>query len=679
MVVPSVSVCAVPGARSGGQPYTRGSGACRSRMSMFILSQNGKVGVYGNGDRVYGSGGTEKAIIMNGAENVVVENTVEEIHVANNMAQLTFRVDTNTNEVSVVSGSTVLAKFAPEAAGIKLFTATGMSVIKSVVDTATGEISFTADNGSASATPVPLPTNGSALPSDAIDTNAKSDNAGGTTPTPPVTPTEEGITVAAAAAGLANGTYKGGDYILDDSVSALNGATYAVVNGAKSITVADTVKNLKADDAANALALASNVSVEDGLKNLALNDPFDFGGKPTTLVVTSAPVSNSTVKLGDVTVAEAAGAQAKLDAFLAKTTGVTYADGVKKPEALKAGEYNIVDNATNVIGADVEVLAMASKVSVADTVANIAKISTATFAEVDAVTVNDSLANITQANVKLLSEIVGKGDGNFSFAASDTTTATAFLSDSVLSIFSSTSSSIPKLDLSNLTGDKASLTIMLEDDDATSGTKISFKDANNNPFENLSSKVTLNIVGTDGEDTITLKDTSGITNPTRIDGGLGKDTITLSDGADIVVLGTDFTKAGDFTKDNADSIVSFNTDGASALDKLEFADFLAGFDSGDFMTIASGEGVISGAGFNGKIIGVSKSVATNEVSKLFSDATVGEGDDMIVITTSTGTGASVWYVADTNADGGIAASEINLVATLAGITDAAKLTADNFA
>ena len=641
----------------------------------FILSNNGKVGVYGNGDRVIGSAGTEKALIMDGATNTIVDNTVEEIHLQNNIEKLSFAVNDNTNTVSIMNGNAVVASFAANENGIKLFTANGMSVIKMVLD-AQGNASFTADNGSASATPVALPTNGSALPSDAIDTNAKSDNAGGTTPTPPVTPTEEGITVAVAAAGLANGTYKGGDYILDDSVANLNSATYAVVNGAKSITVADTVKNLKADDAANALALASNVSVEDGLKNLALNDPFDFGGKPTTLLVTSAPVSNSTVKLGDVTVLEASGAQAKLDAFLAKTTGVTYADGVKKPEALKAGDYNIVDDATNVIGADVEVLAMASKVSVADTVANIAKISTATFAEVDAVTVNDSLANITQANVKLLSEIVGKGDGNFSFAASDTTTATAFLSDSVLSIFSSTSA--PKLDLSNLTGDKASLTIMLEDDDATSGTKISFKDANNNPFENLSSKVTLNIVGTDGEDTITLKDTSGITNPTRIDGGLGKDTITLSDGADIVVLGTDFTKAGDFTKDNADSIVSFNTDGASALDKLEFADFLDGFDSGDFMTIASGDGVISGAGFNGKIIGVSKNVATDEVSKLFSDATVGEGDDMIVIT-STGTDASVWYVADTNADGGIAASEINLVATLAGITDAAKLTADNIA
>ena len=186
---------------------------------MFILSNNGKVGVYGNGDRVYGSGGTEKAIIMNGAENVVVENTVEEIHVANNMAQLTFRVDTNTNEVSVVSGSTVLAKFAPEAAGIKLFTATGMSVIKSVVDTATGEISFTADNGSNGATPVALPTNGTALPAEAIDSNAKSDNAGGTTPLPPVTETT--YTVQEAAVALANGDITAGNYILKDDIQDL--------------------------------------------------------------------------------------------------------------------------------------------------------------------------------------------------------------------------------------------------------------------------------------------------------------------------------------------------------------------------------------------------------------------------------------------------------------------------
>ena len=648
-------------------------------MSMFILSQNGKVGVYGIGDRVIGSAGTEKALIMDGATNTIVDNTVEEIHLQNNIENLSFAVDENTNTVSILNGNSVVASFAANENGIKLFTANGMSVIKMALDEVSGDVSFTADNGSASATPVALPTNGTALPAEAIDANGKSDNAGGNTPVPPVT--EEGILVADAAAGLANGTYKGGDYILDDSVANLNIATYAVVNGAKSITVADTVKNLKADDAANALALASNVSVEDGLKNLALNDPFDFGGKPTTLVVTSAPVSNSVVKLGEVSVAEAAGAQAKIDAFLAKTTGVTYADGVKKPDALIAGDYSIVDNAANLISADGDLLVGGNNVTVKDTIAEIAKIPTATFASVDTVSVSDSLANITQADSALLAQIAAKTGSTF--VATDTTEATAFIDGS----FDGTTGKT--IDLSNLVNDNASLTIQLED---ASSSGIDF--ISKNPFgKTLSSKVDLSIVGTDNPDTITLATdltTSGkfISNDARIDGGLGADNITLGKGADVVVLGTDITnkegQAYGYGSDansaaNNDSIASFNVSATASggIDKLEFADFLDGFDKGDFMTLGTAAKGISGADFNGKIIQLTATADFDKVSALFdADKGIGEGNAMIVIA-SDNTNTNIWYVADTQTDGTIAADEIHLVATLAGVKE--QLTADNIA
>ena len=637
-------------------------------MSMFILSQNGKVGVYGIGDRVIGSAGTEKALIMDGATNTIVDNTVEEIHLQNNIENLSFAVDENTNTVSIMNGNSVVASFAANETGIKLFTANGMSVIKMSLDDQ-GNASFTADNGTTGSTPVTLPTNGSALPTEAIDTNAKSENAGGTTPTPPVT--EEGILVEVAAAGLANGTYKGGDYILDDNVAHLNDATYAVINGAKSITVADTVKNLKADDAANALALASNVSVEDGLKNLALNDPFDFGGKPTTLLVTSAPVSNSKLNLGDVTVAEASGAQAKIDAFIARTD-VTYADGVKKPTSVTVSDYNIVDDATNLNAGDAVVIAQANKVTVEDTVANIATISTATFADVDAVNVSDSLLNISQANEKLVDEIAGKkfdGKDAYSFVATDTTEATMFFGGNF------GGSNEPTIDVSKLTGDKASMTIMLDADESNAITPMKLDLKTENPFgTTLSSKVDLNIVGSKYADEITLTD---IKNDTVIDGGLGNDVITLGDGADTVVLGTGITKAGDYGSGlsgdasvsavNKDSITGFNIkETASGIDKIDFADFLEGFDNSDYMTLASASDGISGSGFNGKIVKINESLASADFVKLFATAGVGEGDDMIIIAADSTTNINIWYVADTTVDGKIEQNEIHLVANLDG-------------
>ena len=524
------------------------------------------------------------------------------------------------------------------------------------------------------------PTNATALPADAIDASQKSENAGGVNPDP--TPTEEGITVEDAAKGLADGTYKGGDYILEDSVTNLNGATYAVVNGAKSITVADTVKNLKADDAANALALASSVSVEDALKNLALNDPFDFGGKPTTLVVTSAPVSNSTVKLGEVTVAEASGAQAKLDAFLLKgeADGVIYADGVKKPEALRAGDYSIVDNATNLIGADGTLL-VGHSVTVQDAMANIAQIPTATFASVSTVQVSDTLANITQADSSLISQIAAKSGSTF--VVTDTTEATAFLGSDFGGTYTGGGNK-PTIDLKNLTGDNATLTIQLEGTD-----KLDFDTANASPFTNLSSKVALTIVGSDDVDTITLQGTTAqLSNDTRIDGGLGADIIALGKGADTVVLGTDITNregqqygSGATGTANADSISNFNVSATASggIDKIEFADFLDGFDKGDFMKLGSASGGISGDGFNGKIIVLSDTANFTAVSELFKD--IGEGNNMIIVateTTNTTDSTKIWYVADTATDGKIEANEIHLVATLNGVTGTA-LTDANFA
>ena len=661
-------------------------------MSMFILSQNGKVGVYGIGDRVIGSAGTEKALIMDGATNTIVDNTVEEIHLQNNIENLSFAVDENTNTVSIMNGNAVVASFAANEAGIKLFTANGMSVIKMTLDDQ-GNASFTADNGTVGTTPVALPTNGSALPSEAIDTNGKSENAGGTTPVPPVT--EEGILVEDAAAGLANGTYKGGDYILDDSVANLNKATYAVVNGAKSITVADTVKNLKADDAANALALAANVKVEDTLQALALNDPFDFGGKSTSLVVASAPASNAKVKLGEVTVAEASGAQAKIDAFLARTDVDYTTNKVNKPTALTVGSYSIKDTGTAITNADADLLADATKVAVADSITGVSALTTAVFAEVDNIAVKDSLASITSASTALLHKVLGVAtadttDMGSTFATDDTTAASAILTQEFLELFDGSSAtagtgtaaavSAKQINLSSLQ-DKATLSLTLEEwvDDSTGqakGATLQLADSSSSKelFTGLKSTVSISVTGSDEVDTIKVGD-YGV----RVDGGLGADNITFGKGDDTLVLGTGITDASDYGTGtaNADNITGFASEGK---DKIDFAGFLNGFDSGYVqLNVVTNGGV---ANLNGKIAIVASAAnfdnAATLAASFFGDNSFEEGQNMILITSADGSATKIWYVENADTDGKITAPEIHLVANLTD-TKIADLALSSFA
>ena len=654
-------------------------------MSMFILSQNAKVGVYGNGDRVIGSAGTEKALIMNGASNTIVDNTVEEIHLQNNIENYSFSVDENTNTVSILNGSTVLASFAANETGIKLFSANGMSVIKMNLDPETGDASFTADNGATGATPVSLPIDGTALPADAIDTNAKSENAGGDTPTP--TPTVKEFTVDEYDAAVIAGTLPEA-YALNDTAAELAGATYAAVTGATSITLEDSVEFLttaaNATTVATATAMATKVVVADSLNNLlAVSLPEGgIGGKPTSLLVTGKV--NPKVVLDDISVAKAATAQADLDAFLARTDVAYDADsGAKKPDALTLSSYSITDDAAAIAAANADatqkaLLTAAEEVNIFDTMAGISAVPVDTFNLVSlgkakgTITVDDSLAAFSDANPSetILKALNGAGA---SFTVSDT-------------------GDIPEVDIAGLMNFKLGNAQLLLDGDITSvsltaeASKTAIGSSTSSSFEvdsffdittSTTFTGTINFTGSNLDDDIKASTKGGI-----IDGGLGADKITLqaANSVDTVVLGTGVNKVADF---EGDTIVGFNAETAvgTVADKLDFDGFLSDFALIKGATANSGS--ITGASFvDHGIAIIQDSVASDKISEMFSadTATVGSGYEMLLLVDESNSShkTHVWFVSDANSDGKIAADEITLVATLDSV-DATKLTADNIA
>ena len=644
---------------------------------MFILSQNGKVGVYGIGDRVIGSAGTEKALIMDGATNTIVDNTVEEIHLQNNIENLSFAVDENTNTVSIMNGNSVVASFAANETGIKLFTANGMSVIKMSLDDQ-GNASFTADNGTTGSTPVTLPTNGSALPTEAIDTNAKSENAGGTTPTPSGA---ENLSVDQYNSLV--GTEDMPDaYNLVDTAAKLATAPYTAVTGANSITLEDTVDGLAATSASalsSAIAVTTNVKLSGALQDLLGVTSADFGGKPTSLVVTS---SSTKVDLGELKVAEAAGAQAELDAFLARTD-VTY-KGASKPDKLTINSYSIADTADAIIKANADTtqkgLLTAEEcrgVIIEDTVDNIKGVSLGNLSSIKNLSVNvaDRLENLTDiATDDALLNILTSAKATYT--ATDTTSVKLAYDAKLVTTPDSTGDTTAKMEISfdslakdsTVTLDASALT-------GTAGVAVTGKPLDLNTLFSFDPDVqgaTVNFTGSNQADFIKAHANGGI-----IDGGLEADTITLGKGNDIVKIGTGITAASELSA-NVDTISAFGSEGT---DKLDFnGDLLGGFgkDAG-ISLIASGNGVLK-ADYVGNIMIVSDAAAasngTAAVSALFSDNTFKAGDEMILVTKESSAGSLVWYI-QAESDGKIdTAAEINLVAIIA---DNAALTADNFA
>ena len=645
---------------------------------MFILSNNGKVGVYGNGDRVIGSAGTEKALIMDGATNTIVDNTVEEIHLQNNIEKLSFAVNDNTNTVSIMNGNAVVASFAANENGIKLFTANGMSVIKMVLD-AQGNASFTADNGSASATPVPLPTNGSALPSDAIDTNAKSDNAGGNTPVPPV---DDTVTID-----LTDPSHKpiptdGTPYKLIGAVTDINKASYAEIKNASKITIKDeltdlidTTKGTLKDDAKAALAIdnVTDVKVIGDLDDLAMTTlPAEVSAKTVSYLINKKSMT-STVTLDKASVDEANGAVKQINDFLANSATKTVLNGTtesKLPADFAVTTVkitNLVDTAEAIANADAKLLKDATTVTVEDTVANvIAKSELIDDQNVDSVNVNDSINNISKATLLLTTSspkvtFTANDTGDIDFAY-NATLVTNLTSKGGVTFDSLAKDSTVTLDASKSTeGVQSSSSTFKLDDLFKFGADVN---------------ATVDFKGSTLVDKITAHANGGI-----IDGGLGKDEIILGAGDDTVVLGSSITPSSEL-KDNSVAVTNFN---AAGTDKLDFAGFLDGFGVEDVVTnVGSADGALSGSAHNGDIVILSQTgdfAASGNVTKLFLDldkaAFAKDGKMLIIATGSADT--HVWYVSDDDGNGFIEAGKdtVQLVATLN--ETKTILTADNIA
>ena len=635
-------------------------------MSMFILSNNGKVGVYGNGDRVIGSAGTEKALIMDGATNTIVDNTVEEIHLQNNIEKLSFAVNDNTNTVSIMNGNAVVASFAANENGIKLFTANGMSVIKMVLD-AQGNASFTADNGSASATPVALPTNGSALPSDAIDTNAKSDNAGGTTPTPPVTETT--YTVQEAAVALANGDITAGNYILKDDIQDL-GSNASILNGAKAVYVKDTVANLTdTENVATSAVLgkASKIIAEDSFENIALKDRN--GLTFNELIVNKKVADTVNLKQTDpLTVAEATAAQDNLDALFNDKTvqyidasGKTFAAPKKAPTL---GTYYIEDDPASIANATAKVLSGAAEggVTVSGTVAEFdTNRGVASDSNVDHLKVSDSLTNILNGDSITIKGLIGNAA---TFVADDTPTTKGVVNASISSdafqnndgIVLDNAVKVVNLTASNAIGSSASSLFELD--------KV---------FGASSSSFTVNFTGSEKSDYIKGHNAGGI-----FDGNGGNDVINLTANSakDIVVLGSVLDDAGTTKPANVATISNFAT-GANE-DVIDFAGVLNGFGSEGFVSHASA--VIEQSYFENKgdfsagknVVFFTDALASAVESHVKEDVTV---DFILIAANNSGNDLNVWYVEGN----GEAASNFTLVSVINNSSLATDtLTATNF-
>lgn len=484
---------------------------------------------------------------------------------------------------------------------------------------------------------------------------------------------EEGLTVAKATTDLAAGTIKAGEFYLQDTVDALDGATYSLISNAKGVYVEDTVAALTASKAANVLAKAEHVIVADDLVNLVKATLPDFGGTPTSLLVTKV---SSAVNMGEVTVAVAADAQNMLDAFLARTD-VYYDKGVTKPQSLELDAYAIKDTAANVAAADATLLKDADSLTVSDTVAELGANLSLIEDDLNAnmlVNVEDSLSNIANASQTLMSglttQFAGEVDGTDKF------TLTATDEGSVDVKYTATLNDLASGEHAITVSNASAVNV-----DATSyGTAASIELDNLISFN--AANTSFSFTGSNFADAITAHANGG-----TINGGLGADTITLGAGNDTVVLGagvaTDYVATLGSGSVGGDSIASFGSAG----------DDLLTFDNSGFLSWANDakiDDTVASTADNSSIVtfednsfilmtGAAVSTAAG-VTALFMSATdastgfaLGDGDDMVLVTAS-GDKSYIWYIQNDATATIDADKEVKLIAEVNG-----TLTAEDFA
>ena len=452
------------------------------------------------------------------------------------------------------------------------------------------------------------------------------------------------------------------DYRLVGDADELSSAKYEIIAGAKGdVVLKDSVATLVAlgADVKEALGLASKVTVEGALSALVQADlPSEITAKSVSYYVSSVDA----IAMQDVTVAQATDIDSVLATFLSNPY-VTYQTPADKPASVDDVTVTIssvTDTVANLAAADLTQFAGAT-INVKDTAANINGMTLGLKANVDTVTVADSLANILD---------MAAPDKSYTFDATDTKNVNVSVDADFNTDFTGAQIHLDKL------GENEVVKISLE----VADTAINGVTLDATVFKTTADGVTFDITGSALADEITANDLGGI-----IDGGLGADIITLGAGVDTVVLGSGINSATDLGSANADTITGFSA-GASG-DKLNFVGILSGFGSKGFASYASGATAASGnVDANGALVAISGSVAIASVSDLFATASdddavfklLDSGESAIVVTNDD-SHSYVWYVAEDGQKVGIDDTEVHLVATLQGITDAAKLTADNFA
>ena len=638
--------------------------------NIFTLNNNpDKIGVYSEA-LVNGSDGDQTVLINSSASGVEITSTVERADFALNSADVSFSFNTSTFKIEVSHNGNVIAVVNNDSLdGTKLAFKDGSVNVKLDANTA-GDNVLRITGKDAATQDIPLDGSSASLAAP-VDDSVKSElGGGGSSPEPePEVPTYD----LGVATDVAKIPTDGSAYNLIGKVAEISGAKNTVISGATSITVKDDVTKLTAEDAATkaVLNLASSIVAEDKLELLALKDLS--GLTNPKLVVTSAPRSGATVDLRDaVTVAEADGAQGKLDAFLARTDVDYTTHKQTQPTTLTIGKFAIKDDAIAVAKTDVNLLQRATEgVTVEDTVANIGKISADLFAEVDNVYVKDSLASIASANTKLLAEIQGKvgAAGEATFVATDTTEASVTLSDEFLTLFNG-STPEKTVDVSALV-EKSTLNIAL-----TGNFKLS---TSNNPFgttTTLKDKVAVNITGSDGVNEIDL---TGFKNNTVIDGNGGADKITLGDGEDTLILGNGLnlpSKPNATLTSKADDTMTVTlTKFSTTDDGIQFSGALASFTSLETKAGKASSAEIDLTGMAGKVVYMSEEESAADFSNFSSGSSGFKGlkqNESAIIVVSTTSSSKIYYVEERDSSDGITFGK-DIVVEIANSTDV-KLT-----
>ena len=577
---------------------------------------------------VNGSDLTQTVYIHAGVSGVDLTATMERADFAFKASDVSFRMNPE-GKLEVIYNNSLIASIANNSAsGTDLAFTDGKINVKAAQDDA-GNLVFQL-KGDSSAAPQNIPADGSqaslSIPLDSSSKSALAD--GGDTPKPPTVTTidlDKGESIPT----------DGSPYNLIGKVEKLAELTTAQVNGATNITAKDDVDMLTSDSAIikAVLALATNITVEDAVENLALADLSGLANPK--LVVKSVPTDGKVTLTEPVKVDYVDSANEKLEAFLARTDVDYTTYKLEKPESLTLGDYSITDTAAAIAAAPAKVLAGAipDGVTVEDTMSGwAANLAVADNANVDNLTVADSLTHILSGGKLVVDGLI---NNSATFIADDTPT------NGVVSANASVLESFVNKEITFENNDDVQ-TVELTATKAV-GTASSSLDLGKIFNDEVSAKI--NFTGSIAKDVVTAD--AGST----INGGGGQDEITLvASSSETVVLGSDawnpaIVKSGSINEDNMVEIKTFGTE-----DKIDFGGIFADFTKGT--KVSQAFSTTSTASLTKNTFSFVEDTGTDVQD--FKDGTfklASQGDAAIIAIKGASNTANIYYIQELGTDG----------------------------